>query len=93
MLERGKLVFMSKRAIMAGTDTTWLRNIVWENSEGGVVLLIPQEVSVWCGFVMSECTERYRAEGAVSLFAELYFSGTLGLSDSWSAAESICYPE
>ena len=93
MLERGKLVLMSKRAIEAGTDTMWLKNIVWENSDGGVVLLIPQEVPVWRGFVMSECAERNRAEGAVNLFAELYFSGTLGLSESWSAAEAICYPD
>jgi hypothetical protein len=93
VLERGKLVLMSKRAIESGTDTMWLKNIVWENSEGGVVLLIPQEVPVWRGFVMSECAERRRAEGAVNLFAELYFSGTLGLSESWSAAEALCYPE
>ena len=93
MLERGKLVLMSKRAIEAGTDTMWLKNIGWENSEGGVVLLIPQEVPVWRGFVMSEYAERHRVEGAVGLFAELYFSGTLGLSESWRAAEAICYPE
>ena len=90
MLETGKLVYMSKRALESSAHQGWLENTVWENGAGGVVLLIPEREGVWRGFVMSESATLEEASSCVEMFSELYFSEMLGLREAWLAAVALC---
>lgn len=89
VLESGKLVMMSRRALDTSAYRAWLDDVLWEHEKGAVVLLIPEHVSVWRGFVMAEHTERTTAVGAVELFAALYFDCEMSLPDAWAAAEAV----
>lgn len=80
---------MSRRALASSADAGWFDNVLWEHEQGAVVLIIPENISVWRGFIMSQNTSRVAAERAVTLFAELYFGCGMSLSEAWEAAETL----